>query len=231
MWLFKNSLETDIVLLTSDFYLCPSPLLFFFFFFFITKQHENPYLLPVLEFFSYFLKVNILQLISMSGNQPLQHCKWFFKTARLDVLITSKYNSPRKYMFISAPGIFRMQTETKQSEKVTRKITMLSISFSLPHFLKTGMKSSKASWKGAKNNVLLRVSLNIFWLILRKMNPMYNLTLQTQTTKILHHNNHQKSFLNVCYGHFFTTNWKDMIAASNGAIFSSHKALGTMPST
>ena len=111
----------------------------------LTNQHENPYLLPLLELFSYFLKVNILQLISISGNQPLQHCKRFLKIARLDALITSKYNFSRKYMFISAPVIFRRQTETKQSEKVTRKITMLSISFSLPHFLKTGMKSSKVS--------------------------------------------------------------------------------------
>lgn len=41
------------------------------FFFGLTNQHENPYLLPVLELFSYFLKVNIPQLISISGNQPL----------------------------------------------------------------------------------------------------------------------------------------------------------------
>ena len=64
-----------------------------------------------------------------------------------------------------------------------------------------------------------------------KENESYAQLNTTNTTKILHHNNHQKSFLNVCYGHFFRTNWKDIIAASNGAIFSSHKALGTMPST
>lgn len=67
MWLFKNSLEKDIGLLTSGFISVRHYPLFFG----LTNQHENPYLLPVLELFSYFLKVNIPQLISISGNQPL----------------------------------------------------------------------------------------------------------------------------------------------------------------
>lgn len=65
------------------------------------------------------------------------------------------------------------------------------------------------------------------------MNPIHNLTLQTQasTTKTLHHHNHQKSYSNDQYGHFFTTNWIDTIVAYNGAIFLPHKASGTVPTT
>lgn len=148
--LLKNSLETGMASLTSGLISIP--------FLWSNKSAWEHLSAPWVGAFV-FSRSKFSSTNSMSGNESLEHYKQLPKIARFDVFITPKYNSSRRCMFISAPGLFRMQRETKQSEKEAKKITMLRIStltfFNLPSFLKEEWKSSvsKVRKKGAKNTI------------------------------------------------------------------------------